>query len=119
MQVVYDSKTGNVSRFVRKLDANSVRIEENLQMKEPFILVTYTTGFGQVPEKVLSFLEKNHEMLKGVAASGNRNWGPSFAKSADVVSALYRVPVIHKFELDGTREDVAIFRERMKRLETY
>ncbi len=41
---------------------------------EPFIIVTGTIGFGEVPEPVQSFLEVNHQYIRGVAASGNRNW---------------------------------------------
>jgi protein involved in ribonucleotide reduction len=44
-----------------------------------------------------------------VSASGNRNWGASFAKSADTISSLYDVPVITKFELSGTGRDVDQF----------
>ena len=56
MLIAYDSKTGNVKRFIRKLDLPSIQIEETTTLDEPFVLVTYTTGFGKVPPKVLSFL---------------------------------------------------------------
>ncbi len=32
---------------------------------------------------LLEFLERNNEKLKGVSASGNRNWGDMFGASAD------------------------------------
>ena len=47
----------------------------------PFILVTFTTGFGQVPSTTQSFLEKNAHLLLGVAVSGNKVWGDNFAKA--------------------------------------
>ncbi|WP_168120613.1 class Ib ribonucleoside-diphosphate reductase assembly flavoprotein NrdI [Paenibacillus sp. HB172176] len=119
MLVVYDSKTGNVKRFINKLNMRSMPIDERPEVDEPFVLVTYTTGFGQVPEKVSSFLQSNHRMLRGVSASGNRNWGPGFAKSADTIANLYDVPVLLKFELSGTSQDTQYFVERMRSIEAY
>lgn len=116
MLITYDSRTGNVRRFVHKLDAECVQINEELLVDEPFLLVTYTTGFGQVPKKVEAFLSRNHNQLIGVAASGNRNWGHSFAGSADVIAAKYDVPVICKFELSGTERDVERFKEGAEEL---
>lgn len=109
MLIAYDSKTGNVRRFINKLQMPAIQIEEAMKVDEPFVLVTYTTGFGQVPEKVSSFLESNASRMIGVAASGNRNWGDGFAKSADTISQLYDVPVLTKFELSGTKNDVERF----------
>ncbi|MDR9852025.1 class Ib ribonucleoside-diphosphate reductase assembly flavoprotein NrdI [Paenibacillus sp. VCA1] len=119
MLVVYDSKTGNVRRFINKLNMRSVSIAEKEEINEPYVLVTYTTGFGQVPEKVKSFLTRNSNMLRGVSASGNRNWGPRFAKSADTISEMYDVPVLTKFELSGTTQDIETFVERVRSIETY
>lgn len=116
MLITYDSRTGNVRRFVQKLPLDHVQINDELQLDEPFILVTYTTGFGQVPERVAAFLERNGKHLVGVAASGNRNWGHSFAKSADLIAAQYGVPVVSKFELSGTESDVLLFQERAEQL---
>lgn len=119
MLVVYDSKTGNVRRFINKLNMKAVPIQEQAQVDEPFILVTYTTGFGQVPERVMTFLEHNGKHLRGVSASGNRNWGSGFAKSADTISEMFDVPVISKFELSGTNKDMEYFVERVQTIETY
>lgn len=106
MLVAFASKTSNVERFIKSLpDIKSVKITDNLLLEEDFILVTYTTGFGQVPQLVEDFLTKNYKHLRGVASSGNRNWGDMFAKSADVISDKYNVPVLMKFELSGTIND--------------
>ncbi|WP_248928079.1 class Ib ribonucleoside-diphosphate reductase assembly flavoprotein NrdI [Paenibacillus hamazuiensis] len=113
MLIVYDSKTGNVRRFVGKLDMPAVQIEEQLTVDEPFVLVTYTTGFGQVPDKVAAFLKRNHRRLVGVSASGNRNWGEGFARSADRIAREYGVPVLSKFELSGTSGDVEKFKREV------
>ncbi|MEW4368258.1 class Ib ribonucleoside-diphosphate reductase assembly flavoprotein NrdI [Paenibacillus kandeliae] len=122
MLIAYDSKTGNVRRFIGKLKHTSVQavqIEEALQLNEPFVLITYTTGFGQVPERVTHFLEKNHNRMLGVAASGNRNWGDNFGKSADLISALYNVPVVYKFELSGTTGDAQRFVQEVEKIAAY
>jgi ribonucleoside-diphosphate reductase 2, operon protein nrdI len=119
MLVVYDSKTGNVKRFVKKLNMKAVSVDERTEVDEPFVLITYTTGFGQVPEKVNDFLKRNHKMLRGVSASGNRNWGAGFAKSADTIADQYGVPVILKFELSGTSQDTQQFVERVRTIEAY
>lgn len=113
MLVAYDSRTGNVDKFVEKLNMRSLRISEGITIEEPFVLVTYTTGFGQVPEKVQSFLERNHRYLMGVSASGNRNWGESFARSADRISQWLHVPILAKFELSGTSKDVEQFKREV------
>lgn len=119
MLIAYASKTGNVRRFVARLDMPAVPVTADLALDEPFVLVTYTTGFGEVPAQVKAFLARNGARLRGVAASGNRNWGANFAASADKIARTYGVPVVHKFELSGTWSDVERFREGVSRLAAY
>lgn len=119
MLIAYDSRTGNVKRFIRKLDLPSIQIEESTVLDEPFVLVTYTTGFGNPPEKVMSFLERNYEKMVGVSASGNRNWGDRFARSADHIAEKYGVPILTKFELSGTTRDVETFLKEVKAVASY
>ncbi|MCQ4086600.1 class Ib ribonucleoside-diphosphate reductase assembly flavoprotein NrdI [Saccharibacillus sp. JS10] len=119
MLIAYDSRTGNVRRFIEKLELPAIQIDETMKLEEPFILVTYTTGFGQIPDKVNSFLQKNGQQLKGVCASGNRNWGLSFAKSADTISQTYGVPILCKFELSGTNKDILHLKEELNTLAAY
>jgi len=109
--VVYYSLTGNVRRFIEKTGLPAIELRPELIVNEPFILVTPTIGFGQVPEVVAEFLRLNQRGLRAVAASGNRNWGPSYAGAADVISEQYGVPIALKFELAGTAADVINFRE--------
>lgn len=116
MVIAFESKTGNVRRFVNKLNMRTVEIDEHTVLDEPYVLVTYTTGFGQVPPKVSAFLENNNRLMIGVSASGNRNWGTNFAKSADTIASRYQVPVISKFELSGTMKDVERFIEGVDRI---
>lgn len=115
MQIIYDSKTGNVKRFADKLPfENKKPIQPDTHIDQPFILITYTTGFGNVPSSTEEFLKQNADYIVGVAASGNRIWGANFAKSADTISAQYNIPVFRKFELSGTPSDVETFTQEVK-----
>lgn len=111
MLIVYASKTGNTLRFVNKLGPlESLRITSGEERVEgPCVLVTYTSGFGQVPPEVARFAEANREHIRAVAAGGNRNWGRNFARAADVLSCRFGFPVLLKFELAGRSEDVERF----------
>jgi protein involved in ribonucleotide reduction len=119
MLIAYDSRTGNVRRFIEKLNLPAIQIEETMNLNEPYVLVTYTTGFGQIPDKVAAFLKHNHAYMKGVFASGNRNWGEGFARSADYVSQMYGVPVLGKFELSGNKHDVHHFIQEVTAVAAY
>ena len=63
MNIVYDSFTGNVERFVKKLDVNAIKVTPYLILNKPSILITYTTGFGEVPKSTIGFLEKNKKYI--------------------------------------------------------
>lgn len=109
MLIVYDSLTGNVKRFIEKLDMRSVKIHKELKVDEPFVLVTYTTKFGETPKTTSDFLIKKNRNLIAVASSGNRLWGMKFAVSANQISEKYNVPIILKFELSGNEVEVDKF----------
>ncbi len=110
--------TGNVERFVKKLEIkNVIKITGGLIVEEPYVLITYTTGMGKTPKKTEEFLIDNHLYLRGVASSGNRNWGNNFSKAADTISDQYDVPIILKFELAGLENDVNLFIERLREIE--
>ncbi|MCU5281916.1 class Ib ribonucleoside-diphosphate reductase assembly flavoprotein NrdI [Bacillus thuringiensis] len=114
MLIVYASKTGNVKRFVGKTGLETVQISEGLMVNEKCVLITYTTGFGAVPEEVSAFMKKNSKNVVGVVASGNRNWGDMFGASADKISKQYGMPVLMKFEMSGTNNDVELFKTKVR-----
>ncbi|MCR8641388.1 class Ib ribonucleoside-diphosphate reductase assembly flavoprotein NrdI [Paenibacillus sp. N1-5-1-14] len=116
MLVVYDSKTGNVKRFVDKLNVRNTKIHNNLLVEEPYVLITYTTGFGKIPETTQEFLKLNKLNLMGVASSGNMNWGSRYSIAAVIIAELYSVPIIHRFELSGTSKDVEVFKQEVLKL---
>lgn len=113
MKIYYTTITGNIERFLRKSEFSAEKISKETRATEPFILVTNTIGFGRPPGNVQRFAARNSDYLVGVAASGNRNWGAMYAKAADYISDQYNVPVLLKFELSGTDEDIDIFTERV------
>lgn len=116
MRIVYDSKTGNVKRFVEKLGMDCVQINSDQQIDEPFILITYTTGFGQVPQTTKDYLRNKGHLLQGVVSSGNMNWGNFYGRAADLISEQYNVPILMKLELSGTTKDVVRFKQEVDRI---
>ncbi len=110
--IYYASLTGNVRRFVGKTGLPANEIKPETIADRPYILVTYTFGFGEIPAPVAAFLSNNAGNLRAVAVSGNRNWGENFGRAGDIISDRYGVPLLHKFELSGTAEDVEIFKRK-------
>ena len=92
-------------------DSNSIKITEQLEVNEPFILVTYTVGFGEVPKSTESFLNRNYKHMMAVAVSGNKNWGSSYGRAGEIISNQYNVPLLMKFELSGTKKDIEKFKQ--------
>lgn len=111
--IYYASLTGNVRKFVRKSGLGGVEIRSGIVAMRPYIIVTYTTGFGDIPDGVYEFIESNRKLLRGVAVSGNRNWGDNYGKAGDKIADRYGVPLLHKFELSGTQHDVETFKRKV------
>ena len=115
--VFYSSASGNTKRFINKLGIPALQLakDEQLQPTEvdaPFILIcpTYADGSGRgaVPKSVIHFLNraKNRQLMLGVIGSGNRNFGDLFASAGDVIAEKCGVPLLYRFELAGTLNDV-------------
>ena len=130
MLVVYfSSATGNTHRFVEKLGLPSARIplrrtDAPLKVDQPYVLICPTYGGGvslnhensrPVPVQVIRFLndETNRNLLRGVIAGGNSNFGPDFCKAGDVIAAKTGAPYLYRFELMGSEEDVEMVRENL------
>jgi len=116
--IYYDSKTGNVERFMNRLkmhrDWNMMKIDDSVQIEHAGHLVTYTTGFGEVPLSTISFLNNNSHLIKSVSSSGNRNWGPNFGLAAIKIAADYHLPMLMQFELSGTMADIQQFIDKIE-----
>lgn len=117
MLIAFASMTGNVRRFIKKLGLQSVHIQKDTIVEEPFVLVTYTTGKGQTPKEVTAFLENNHQLMMAVVGSGNRNWGDSFCGGAVTVAKQYAIPLLHTFEMSGFKKDVETVLSKIEELE--
>ena len=116
MFVYYDSKTGNVQRFIDKIkkerpEWSFVKISGDMEILENGHLVTFTTNFGEIPDTTEKFLknENNRKYIKSVSSSGNMNWGTLFGKAEDNIEEKYGIPVLMKFELSGTHVQVEYF----------
>lgn len=116
MLVVYDTMSGNVRDFVAKVGMRSIQLDETLVVDEPFVLVTYTIRFGQVPEKTQRFLQHNGHLMLAVATSGDKIWGDNYGRAGRVISANYQVPILHTFEKKGTVDDVGYFIREVERI---
>lgn len=118
IHLYYDSRTGNVDRFISKVVQvtgwKATRIQEDTVATEHGHLVTFTTNFGKVPEKTEAFIARYNHLICSVSSSGNRNWGRNFAIAANKISEKYSIPLAMKFELSGTLVDINEFIEIIK-----
>lgn len=118
MQLIYFSgASNNTHRFVEKLDIPSTRIPLRkgdifVSATEPYVLIVPTYGAGNgpgaVPKQVIKFLndENNRSLLRGVIGAGNTNFGEGYCLAADIIAQKCNVPVLYRFEILGTPEDV-------------
>lgn len=115
--VYFSSVTENTKIFVERLALRALRIpiyrtDDELLVEEPYVLFVPTYGGGQgeaaVPPQVKRFLKSPEirALCVGVVGGGNVNFGEKYAAAADVVAAKLGVPVLYRFELRGTEEDL-------------
>lgn len=116
--IYFSSVSDNTHRFVTKLGLDSARLPvltsaTTLLATEPYVLVLPTyggeTGHGAVPKQVIKFLNvpANRQLIRGVIGAGNTNFGETYCLAADVIAAKCQVPLLYRFELMGTSDDVA------------
>jgi len=128
-EIVYFSSTSeNTKRFVEKLDLPATRIPiltkdvPGFQISAPSVLVVPTYGGGDdhraVPIQVIKFLNDpvNRSLIAGVIATGNTNFGSTYAIAGDIVSAKLQVPFIYRVEILGTPNDIFEVKERLQKL---
>lgn len=117
MTIYYDSKTGNVERFIEKVRLltkwSFVKIHDDIPVTEVGHLITFTTQIGKAPLSTLKFMEQWHPYIVSVSASGNMNWGNNFALAANTISQEYKIPILLKFELAGLDRDVNSFIQKV------
>ena len=125
--VYFSSVSENTKRFVEKLEQPAVRIplrprrEGMIQVSKPFVLIVPTYGGGEgaraVPKQVIQFLNipANRELIRGVIASGNTNFGKHYCIAGPIIARKCQVPELYRFELIGTPQDVHIVKEGLKK----
>ncbi|MCZ7861240.1 class Ib ribonucleoside-diphosphate reductase assembly flavoprotein NrdI [Agrobacterium salinitolerans] len=115
--VYYSSETENTHRFVAKLGLPATRIpispkDGTPKVDGPYVLFvpTYADGDGRgaVPKGIIRFLndEENRKGIRGVIGGGNLNFGTMYCQGAKAVAEKCGVPLLYRFELLGTPEDV-------------
>lgn len=123
--VYFSTQSLNTHRFVEKLGMRAVRIPLSpqstpIEIHEEFILMTPTyagdDGRGAVPKQVITFLNtpRHRELIQGVIASGNRNFGKYYGYAGTVISKKCEVPFLYRFELMGTPEDIENVRNGLR-----
>ncbi|MDR2114601.1 MAG: class Ib ribonucleoside-diphosphate reductase assembly flavoprotein NrdI [Bifidobacteriaceae bacterium] len=117
MLVYFSSASGNTERFIQKLDWPAQRIplhsgDPELQVNQPYVLLVPTYGGGNiagaVPKPVIRFLncKSNRDLIRGVIATGNTNFGTAYGLAGKIISAKCGVPHLYTFELLGTPADL-------------
>lgn len=122
MIIYFDSLTGNTKRFVDKVQKERpewqiVKVTSVDQANEKGHLITFTTGIGNIPISTTKFMKKNSAFVRTVSTTGNTNWGLSYGLAADKISKHYKIPLLMKLELSGTRKDVAEFIQKIETFE--
>ena len=117
MLVYFSSQSENTHRFVMRTGLRARRIPldaaQRLQIDEPYILVVPSygggTSQGAVPKQVIQFLNdvSNRQLIRGVIASGNRNFGEAYCLAGSIIAQKCQVPCLYRFELLGTADDIA------------
>ena len=113
--LIYFSSASNYThRFVEKLELPEDRVarlplitrEPTLGATAPYVLMTPTygggSGPGAVPKQVIKFLNvpENRHWIRGVIAS------EGYCLAGYIISRKCQVPLMYKFELMGTPDDV-------------
>jgi ribonucleoside-diphosphate reductase protein NrdI len=105
--IVVDSMTGLGRKFADKLERVVFNIQEVPQDHlGPFLLITRSVNFGEIPLTTVEFLKKHGAFVKGVVVGGNRTWGKNFGAAGDKIQAEYHIPLIEKFEGVGFPHEV-------------
>ncbi|WP_313813431.1 class Ib ribonucleoside-diphosphate reductase assembly flavoprotein NrdI [Glutamicibacter sp.] len=123
--VYFSSVSENTLRFVEKLQMDSARIplhahEPKLITNAPYVLLIPTYGGDRgkrsILPQIMKFLgyEENRRNLRGVIGAGNTNFGEYYCIAAKRIAEKCNVPVLYKFELMGTPEDVLRVREGLE-----
>jgi protein involved in ribonucleotide reduction len=120
--IYYSNRSGNTKRFAEKIGlANIYNVSEIPVALRDYILFVPTYGAGNdgfhIPQAVKTFLsiKTNSERLKAIVGFGNKNFGDTYCKAAELLSKKFGVPILGRVELFGTPEDVVEIQERLRK----
>lgn len=120
MVVVYLSLTGNIRRFVNKLERDKT-LELNqsdtlVKVDEDFVLIVPSYS-DTLTERVYDFLDykNNKKFLVSVIGSGEKNFNKQYVFSAKDIAKKYNVPLSFDFEKSGTETDIENFKKDVLR----
>jgi len=126
--VYFSSVSETTHRFVQKLGSPAIRIplHERIEVDRPYVLLLPTYGRGRgdgphldakgyVPKQVIAFLNnpRNRSLIRAVIGAGNTQFGAEYCFAAKLVSHKCKVPLLYRFELMGTAEDVQAVRAEL------
>lgn len=122
----FSSVSGNTHRFIEKLGVDAMRLplmakDDPVSATEPYVLVLPTYGGGTprgaVPKQVIKFLNDKHNrsLIRGVISAGNTNFGEAYGLGGRIVAQKCEVPLLYKFELFGTPNDVTAVEEGLEK----
>ncbi len=118
--VYFSSASENTKRFIEKVGVDAIPVAlrgAQPELDDTYVLVTPSYGGGELPKQVERFLAtgRNAQLIRGVIGAGNTNFGEDYCKAAKSISAQYGVPLLYKFELMGTPDDVTNVRRGLGR----
>lgn len=121
MKIVYLSIVGNTRRFVEKLELPSLELSDitvYTKVNEPFIVIapTYEIEATDIINDFLEY-EDNLSYCRGVIGGGNRNFNDLFCFTAEDLSLDYDIPLLHRFEFQGSDNDVKKVKEIVAEIE--
>lgn len=119
MFIVVDSLTGQGERFAQKLGYPYYRIgKDDIPFDQgEFFLLTRSFNFGEIPMPTIEVLRKHYQQCVGCAVSGNRNWGTNYGAAGDKIEAIYKIPLICKYEGSGFKHDHQVVIDFLKERE--
>lgn len=117
MIAIVDSLTGQGERFASKLGIPYVNIRDYNGEGESLLLLTRSFNFGEVTQEAIQFMDIYNRKVRGVAVSGNRNWGTNFGAAGDKISKEYQIDLVHKYEGSGFTKDVEIVQDWIRQQE--
>lgn len=116
--IAYYSVTGQTRRFIDKTGLDAYEINDAdpfYEMGRPFILLVPSYD-DDMMDSVIDFLgyKSNHQNIKGVVGTGNRNFNSLFNHTGRDIAKGLRIPMLYEFEFNGTSYDVEEFKKVVK-----